>query len=322
MRSRVHFGLAALLVALTAGPAAAENPHLLQAKQLYGGLEYERCVQRLDMASRVRTSTPREKVEIDLYGGLCQYQLGHSIEAERHFISALRQDPEARLPAYTSPKIVEVYQELQKRLARSRPREEQRKPPPERERPAVVERPPKREPPPEKEKPALVARTEPKQDQEPEQKNDPEPEQKNDPEPDPPSDPPIVAAPEVTPEPSTRADAPRRIRIEPSPDSLGDVSLVKSPAQSRTYTVPVTLAGAGLAATAVGIIFGVNAADYAKLNKAAFDQNLPTTNELGQTAKRFELMANISYGFAAASAVSAAISYLVISSEQPKAPAP
>jgi hypothetical protein len=105
----------ALLLAAVLGQAEG-NPYVGQARQLYADLEFEKCVQRLEMAPQWKETTRAELKEIEIYSALCHYQLGNKRDAEDHFNLALQIDPEAQLPPYTSPKIVDLFKSLQKKV--------------------------------------------------------------------------------------------------------------------------------------------------------------------------------------------------------------
>ncbi len=94
--------------------AAGPNPHLRAAKVFYDEFQFSRCVQQLEQAARAPATGP-ELVEIELYGGLCRYNLGDFKGSDEHFRIALRLDPEVALPPLTSPKISERFE--QARLA-------------------------------------------------------------------------------------------------------------------------------------------------------------------------------------------------------------
>jgi tetratricopeptide (TPR) repeat protein len=104
-------GLCGTLVLLVATQAWAVNPYVGQAKVFYQGLDYEKCLQRLESAAK-RQSTPEEEVDIELYNGLCKYNLGQTEAATEHFWLALQIDPNAHLP-YTSPKVQKLFEALQ-----------------------------------------------------------------------------------------------------------------------------------------------------------------------------------------------------------------
>ena len=104
---------------LWGGTAAAKsrpNPYLPQARVYYQGLEYEKCLARLEQAEKWQNS-PQEQVEIELYNGLCKLNLGRTSDAEAHFRTAVRLNPKAQLPPYTSPKIVALFEDLKKDAA-------------------------------------------------------------------------------------------------------------------------------------------------------------------------------------------------------------
>jgi hypothetical protein len=101
---------------VAAALAAQPNPFLLQAKELYQSLDFERCVARLEQASTQWQSTKDELRDVELYGGLCHLSLGHRKEAAEHFRTALRIDEGADLPPYSSPKAVDLFLKVKKSL--------------------------------------------------------------------------------------------------------------------------------------------------------------------------------------------------------------
>jgi hypothetical protein len=113
--------LLALLV-LAAGP----NPHLGAARTAYQGMEFEKCLRKLEQAGS-RPSSPREITEIELYSGLCAASVSKWPQAGVHFRRALELEPELKLPPGTSPKIAEFFAPLS---AEAAAREAARAPPP------------------------------------------------------------------------------------------------------------------------------------------------------------------------------------------------
>jgi hypothetical protein len=101
---------------VAAALSAQPNPFLLQAKELYQSLDFERCVARLEQASTQWQSTKDELRDVELYGGLCHLSLGHRKEAAEHFRTALRIDEGADLPPYSSPKAVDLFLKVKKSL--------------------------------------------------------------------------------------------------------------------------------------------------------------------------------------------------------------
>jgi hypothetical protein len=96
--------------------ASADNPYLAEAKTLAASLDFERCVERLKQAQGQWRSTPAELRDIELWGGLCHFNLGHRTEAAEHFRTALRIDEGTDLPPYSSPKAVELFLEVKRAL--------------------------------------------------------------------------------------------------------------------------------------------------------------------------------------------------------------
>ncbi len=105
--SRAFAASAALFLATSALGGEA-NPYLAQASVFYVGLEYEKCVERLERAGRWN-STPAEAVQVELYSGMCKYNLRRTDEAREHFRMALLLDPKVTLPPLTSPPIRELF---------------------------------------------------------------------------------------------------------------------------------------------------------------------------------------------------------------------
>ncbi|MBX5483795.1 MAG: hypothetical protein IRZ16_18385 [Myxococcaceae bacterium] len=121
--STVRAGLS-VLVFLGACAAAAQtgpNPYLGQAKDLYQELEFEQCLARLDQAARWPHSTPKELTEIEIYAGLCHFNLENVDQAETRFRAALKLNPAVTLPPYTSPRINALLYKLKGELAATAP---------------------------------------------------------------------------------------------------------------------------------------------------------------------------------------------------------
>ncbi len=97
---------------LSAGArAAGENPYLAQARSLYEGLEFERCLERLKQATQWE-NTPAERIDLEMYGGLCAFSVGREAQARDHFEVVLRLCPTCTVPKYTSPRIVALFEKL------------------------------------------------------------------------------------------------------------------------------------------------------------------------------------------------------------------
>jgi hypothetical protein len=95
-----------LLAVLLSAPG---NPFLMQAREQYQALDFERCLARLQQAATQWKSTPAELRDIEVYGGLCTFSLGRTADAKDHFRTALRIDEATELPPYTSPKAVDLF---------------------------------------------------------------------------------------------------------------------------------------------------------------------------------------------------------------------
>jgi hypothetical protein len=110
---------AALAVLLCSSAAAAQsggNLYLSQGKVFFQGLEFEKCVQRMEQATRWKDSTRRELAEIELYSGLCKFSLGQREEADDHFALAVQMDPTLQLPPAISPRIAEAFDAVAARV--------------------------------------------------------------------------------------------------------------------------------------------------------------------------------------------------------------
>ncbi|MEW5740178.1 MAG: tetratricopeptide repeat protein [Myxococcota bacterium] len=101
--------------------AASPNPFLAEAKTLYTALDFERCLERLEQASKKWTSTPKELFEIEVYSGLARFNLGQVKQAAEHFRVAQRIDPAGELPPYSSPKAVDLWLEVKQSLVEPPP---------------------------------------------------------------------------------------------------------------------------------------------------------------------------------------------------------
>jgi tetratricopeptide (TPR) repeat protein len=122
MRVQGHWGWVIALGWLTTAVAAPEkgNVYLVQAKVFYQGMEFEKCLQRLEQADRVSDLTRQVMADIELYGGLCKFNLGKRDDAESHFRRALQLNPDVTLPPATSPRIAEVFEPVAEQIRRAR----------------------------------------------------------------------------------------------------------------------------------------------------------------------------------------------------------
>ncbi|WP_224371361.1 hypothetical protein [Hyalangium versicolor] len=104
--------LLVLFLAVPAFAAPKPNPFLAQAKVHYQGLEFEKCLKRLEQAGRWKDNTRAEQVDIELYSGLCSFSLGNETDARKAFSLALELDPKVELPAYSSPRLITFFDAL------------------------------------------------------------------------------------------------------------------------------------------------------------------------------------------------------------------
>ncbi|SEM45500.1 hypothetical protein SAMN05444354_11725 [Stigmatella aurantiaca] len=121
-----------LLMLCLSSPALAArkpNPFLVQAKVHYQGLEFEKCLRRLDQATRWKKNTRAEQVDIELYSGLCAFNLGNEEEARKAFSLALEMDPQVELPPYSSPRLVTFFDALSQRTTPAEEPDEEAAPP-------------------------------------------------------------------------------------------------------------------------------------------------------------------------------------------------
>jgi len=94
----------------------AANPYLAEGKAQYDALDYEKCVARLEQAARWKDSTKEEQRDVELYSGLCHFNMGQKSAAVEHFRTALRIDQYAGLPPYSSPKAEDLFLKVKEAL--------------------------------------------------------------------------------------------------------------------------------------------------------------------------------------------------------------
>ncbi|MBI5547153.1 MAG: hypothetical protein HY901_25005 [Deltaproteobacteria bacterium] len=123
-----HHRRAVALLCLWLIPAVAtageHNPFLAAAMRLYRDLEYESALAKLKRAQQQPDNTPAEEVQIDLYLGLIEFELGDTDAAQSAFKRALAQDGTAVLPGGVSPKVSAAFEKARHELldgARSQP---------------------------------------------------------------------------------------------------------------------------------------------------------------------------------------------------------
>lgn len=122
MVSLSAFAIAAVLgVSASDEPSTKPNPFLEQAKQLYVEVQFEQCAQRLEQAARWDNSGMQLR-DIEIYAGLCLFNLGRTLEARDRFQVALRLDPGAALPPYSAPKALAFFRAIAAKRPADSPR--------------------------------------------------------------------------------------------------------------------------------------------------------------------------------------------------------
>ena len=108
-------GVLVLTGAMLAGPPVRAQDSLSAAKELYASAAYDEALSALD---RLKAGAPAAAtVELDQYRAFCLFALGRTREAEAVAESVVRADPLVELHAGdTSPRIVALFTDLQKRL--------------------------------------------------------------------------------------------------------------------------------------------------------------------------------------------------------------
>ena len=276
--------LAASLVVLGADKVpeapSGPNPFVVQAKDLYSKLEYEKCLKRIAQAQQWRSS-PKELLEIELYAGLCHFNLGQKDDAEERFKTALRIDPNAELPPYTSPVAVNVFAKLkkaakpapekEKAVAEKEKEKEKEKPPPERQVPDIIESPPE-----EKEKPkSEEAKVEPRRK-------------------------------ETFPD-EEKSDAPVAKKLTPKKKKVDEELMEPPPRPAWIATKGPAIALTGVAAVGLGVGIGCGAAAKGLETRARAAEFESDFFKLKQNAEGYAVGANIAYGVAATAAVVAVV---------------
>jgi hypothetical protein len=117
----VQIALMLLLLVAAPPPVEGTNPYLNQAKVFQQQLDWEKCLRRLEQASRWNANTSAQLAEIELYAGLCEAGLGHETEAYEHFELGFQLDPALELPPQLGPKISALFQKAKAKAAKSRP---------------------------------------------------------------------------------------------------------------------------------------------------------------------------------------------------------
>lgn len=98
-----------------ADPPRSESPELEQVRQLEAGLEYERALVLADQTIGRGGLGAEDLARLHFEAGKLAAGLDHADAAADHFAKALAIDPSLALPAGTSPKISEPFQDVRAR---------------------------------------------------------------------------------------------------------------------------------------------------------------------------------------------------------------
>ncbi len=90
----------------------AANPYVAQAKVLVDHRQWEKCLDRLDLAAERVKNTPQEQAELEVYRGVCRLGLGQEQDAREAFGAALKLDPEVRVPAAVDRRVSSFFERV------------------------------------------------------------------------------------------------------------------------------------------------------------------------------------------------------------------
>lgn len=143
-RSYLSAAIVGLLFVVAVPPSAHAQGdfqrHLTAAIRLYENLEYERALTQINLAKQLPHGAEAE-LELSLYEGIIQAELGQQDASIAAFKSALFVQPEVKLPVKVAPKIANLFEsvraQVQRELAAMPP-----KPTPQPPKPEVATSPP------------------------------------------------------------------------------------------------------------------------------------------------------------------------------------
>ena len=96
--------------------AQTANPYLDEGRRLAKELKFAECIDQMKVASQVLDFSKAEKLEVLTLLGRCQIAEGQRTAAEESFAQLLSVAPEHELDPKESPKILEVFAVVKKRL--------------------------------------------------------------------------------------------------------------------------------------------------------------------------------------------------------------
>lgn len=103
-------------------PSTAVQSHIDRGKELIDKLEYEAAVDELVIAADSPDASPEQRVEANLYAGIANRVLGKDVDAKLNFVFVLKNDPTARLPEGTAPKINNFFELVRQEVELTRVR--------------------------------------------------------------------------------------------------------------------------------------------------------------------------------------------------------
>lgn len=263
-------------------PVKGPNPYLHQAKELFQQLDFEKCLKRLQQAPQWKTEAP-ELLEIELLAGMCHYNLNQRPDAEERFRLALRMNPDAELPPYSSPKLVDFFLAVKRKMRAAPPPMPKEDLDLQKEKEKEKERQDKERLEKERQE-ALEREMEREKEREPEPLPPPKPKE---------DEPRVEVKPKLVPPPK-----PPPPPVEPEPPSV----FARRP-------VPLVIGAAAVVAAGVGIGLGVNSRSLeAQARAAHFESDYVA---YGDAARGNALGANVAFAVAGTAAAVAVVTWLL-----------
>lgn len=106
----------AVVMTVFLGQSSPSNPYLEQAWAKYESLHFAEAVELLRLAEQVPTRTRTQWLEILELRARCELAEGRGADAEESYTRMLTLEPRAEPPSDLSPKILEAFQAVKRRL--------------------------------------------------------------------------------------------------------------------------------------------------------------------------------------------------------------
>lgn len=87
----------------------AANPYLVQAKVFVDHRQWEKCLDRLDVAAQ---RSNEDQAEVELYRGVCRLGLGQEQDAREQFAAALKLDSSVQLPPGLDSRVATFFEKV------------------------------------------------------------------------------------------------------------------------------------------------------------------------------------------------------------------